>query len=105
MYVYVQADVYAYAYACVYLSKCAARIPATALAAGSGACAKISVAYGILRQYTRTGPWKTGTKDKVPGIVLGDFAERVFKKQKITIGISVSISKNTNLHWILIENI
>ena len=49
---------------------------------------RISVAYGNI---PAPGREKTGTKDKVPGIVLGDFAERVSKEKKKEIGISVSI--------------
>ena len=47
----------------------------------------ISVAYGNI---PAPGREKTGTKDKMPGIVLGDFAERA-SKEKEQIGISVSI--------------
>ena len=47
----------------------------------------ISVAYGNI---PAPGREKTGTKDKVPGIVLGDFAERA-STEKEKIGISVSI--------------
>ena len=39
----------------------------------------ISVAYGNI---PAPGREKTGTKDKVPGIVLGDFAERASKEKK-----------------------
>ena len=46
----------------------------------------ISVAYGNI---PAPGREKTGTKNKVPGIVLKDFAERASKENKI--GISVSI--------------
>ena len=46
----------------------------------------ISVAYGNIPALGRE---KTGTKDKVPGIVLRDFAERAPKEKKF--GISVSI--------------
>ena len=40
---------------------------------------RISVAYGNI---PAPGLGRRGTKDKVPGIVLGDFAERVSKKKK-----------------------
>ena len=49
---------------------------------------RISVAYGNVPP---PGLGRRGTKDKVPGILLGDFAERVSKNKNI--GISVSIKK------------